>query len=564
MPAFPFPLQAISQLINKPTPALTHALTTHSLSKTPLAALSRSVTGICAAYGTQTLLITLPGSPKAVKEYLEILLDPTSKVLLHALQLLSNQDVSTIHNRMQGDLSRTASLPLKDHAAPPSTPAFNLGSCSCCKSETSAFISSDPAAGPSRRARQSPYPMVSLDEALHSIDAHSTTISELVERKVQADLVGHVLAEDVIAEGDIPPRPTSNVDGYAVNSKEVTTGAYQVIAGSDLGTTKRADDHNLKVHRVNTGQPLPEGTDAMVMVEDTDIVARTQTQDGAAGEEEETIDILSSAKEGDHVRAQGSDLRHGDFALRKGTLVSALGGELGTLCFVGRRKVKVTRKPVVGLLSTGNELLDPAEARTTDHAPSSFYVFDSNRPGLMAAVQGQGFSSIDLGIVEDDRSKLIDRLKNAMSKVDIVVTTGGTSMGESDLLKSVLERDIGAKVHFGRVAMKPGKPTTFASVNQGGKSCLLFALPGNPASAMVCFYVFVLPALRKLAGYPGTVASSTSPQESPPNPWSLPRIKVQLGMPVSLDPRPEFHRVQVQADREGALWAKTTGAQRSR
>ena len=210
------------------------------------------------------------------------------------------------------------------------------------------------------------------------------------------------------------------------------------------------------------------------------------------------------------------------------------------LAFVGRSKVKVYRKPVVAILSTGNELFDVDRGSDNDRS-----IPDTNRPSLQQTLEASGYSVIDLGIATDKVDDTEQRLRKGLEQADVIVTTGGTSMGEADLLKPVIERSLNGTVHFGRVAMKPGKPTTFATVD--GK--LIFALPGNPASALCTYNLFVLPALRKLGGREQAE-------------WELPRVKVRIDRDMQLDPRPEFHRVRIVAEGDG-LVAKSTGGQRS-
>jgi gephyrin len=185
----------------------------------------------------------------------------------------------------------------------------------------------------------------------------------------------------------------------------------------------------------------------------------------------------------------------------------------------------VYKKPVVALLSTGNELVDLQDESLHDSNTEKWAgVWDTNRPSLKAALEGLGYQVVDLGIVHDEYVRLLSRrsyikfltawilsidahlkaMTTGLTQADVLVTTGGTSMGASDLLKPLLERQLNGTIHFGRVAMKPGKPTTFASVPSpvhGGRDKLVFGLPGNPASALVTFYVFVLPALRRLGGW---------------------------------------------------------------
>ncbi|CAG8637572.1 4607_t:CDS:2, partial [Acaulospora colombiana] len=208
--------------------------------------------------------------------------------------------------------------------------------------------------------------------------------------------------------------------------------------------------------------------------------------------------------------------------------------------------VRVYKRPVLGILSTGNEIVDHNDSSELKYGQ----VRDSNRPTLLAIARATGFEAKDFRIVGDDPKELEHSLKSALSQVNVLVTTGGVSMGELDLLKPTLEQSLGATIHFGRVKMKPGKPTTFATT-PGDSSIdhekLIFGLPGNPVSAVVTFYLFVLPALRKIAGYEN---------------WKLPMLQAELANEISLDPRPEYHRVVISFDRtSGKLLANSTGHQ---
>ncbi|KAJ1603727.1 hypothetical protein NDA14_004707 [Ustilago hordei] len=551
--------EALEPLISRKTPALTHAITAYSLNKTPLAALSRSVTGICKANGREGLLVALPGSPKAVKECLEVLLG--NGLLLHALQLLSGASGEARHREMQGDRHRNANVHttthttcshhhheggegIHSHQAPKqrTTPADDSG-----------FRTIHPTGGASLRHRTSPYPLLQLDQALRLIAEHTPKAEAIVTMPVSTALIGHVLAQDVPAMTDIPPRPTTNVDGYALNSATTPPGHYRVATLKSLHSLSRCLQQD-EIFRINTGQGLPQGTDAVVMVEDTELI---HAVDG----EELTVQVLAKVEPGENVRQRGSDVKVGQVVLGKGTTISALGGEIGTLAFLGRSSVSVYRKPKVAILSTGNELQDGSAQnwQMQKGEPWGFTLFDANRPGLHAAITGLGFQVIDLGIVGDDISTTLTALRRGMEEADLVLTTGGTSMGESDLLKPLIERELQGKIHFGRVAMKPGKPTTFATIKRAKQTKVIFALPGNPASALVTFYILVLPSLRKLAGYP----AHSSPSSQRANPWSLASIPVTLACEMRLDPRPEFHRVILRSESSQGLVAYSTGNQRS-
>ena len=254
--------------------------------------------------------------------------------------------------------------------------------------------------------------------------------------------------------------------------------------------------------------------------------------------------------EGENVREVGSDVEKGELVLAKGEQVSAAGGEIGLLASVGVAEVLVYKRPVVGVLSTGDEIVE----HDREGALRLGEVRDTNRPTLIAAAQDAGYEVVDLGIASDRPGSLEEVLRDALRRVDLVITTGGVSMGELDLLKPTIERALGGTIHFGRVAMKPGKPTTFATVpvkdNAGERvTKVIFSLPGNPASALVTFHLFVLPSLHQMSGI------------SPPG---LPRVPVVLSHDFPLDKsRPEYHRAIVSVGRDGVLSATSTGGQRS-
>lgn len=216
-------------------------------------------------------------------------------------------------------------------------------------------------------------------------------------------------------------------------------------------------------------------------------------------------------------------------------------------------QVRVTRKPVVAILSTGNEIVDLHGDQKTP-GESWGGIWDTNRPSLQTALEGLGYRVVDLGIAPDSVQDHVAKIQEGLDSADLILTTGGTSMGSGDLLKPVIEHNFRGSVHFGRVQMKPGKPTTFATIpnNKAAQSgrTPIFALPGNPASALVTFYLFVLPALRKLGGWNVDRCQ-------------LPRIRVRVRDTMRLDPRPEFHRVVLRTGDDGTIEAHSTGGQRS-
>ncbi|KAH9948788.1 molybdenum cofactor biosynthesis protein [Amylocystis lapponica] len=522
--------EAIRPLIEREASGLVHLLLSTSLQHTPLAALSRPVAGTVG----NTLVVTLPGSVKAVRENLDALL--MGGVVDHALDLIRGGSGRQLHAELASNASVQSAPDPPPHAHAHHHHHHHSHSHSAPVPRT--VLSHDPSLPVSARHRESPYPLVSVDDALSSILTELQSLS-IREELVTARLRGYVLAEDVHAPQDIPRSQTTSVDGYALRSTD-PPGIYTVVTPKTHALAE-ALPHG-SVFRINTGGPLPTGTDTVVMVEDTRL-HRT-----CADGEEDAVETLAQVPVGENVRAPGSDVRRGALVLARGQVLHGAGGELGTLAFVGRAKARVYGKPVVALLSTGNELLD-LQAPKPLEGDGWGGIWDTNRPALQAVLESMGYEVVDLGIVPDDLEAHVAALKKGVESADLLLTTGGTSMGASDLLKPVIERHLGGTVHFGRVKVKPGKPTTFATLPGRAAHVPLFALPGNPASALVTFYLFVLPALRRLGGWPEDRCH-------------LPRVRVQLRDAMRLDARPEFHRVVIKAGPEG-LGAYSTGGQRS-
>ncbi|KAJ7724739.1 MoaB/Mog domain-containing protein [Mycena maculata] len=527
--------EAISPLLEREAPGLVHLMMSVSLQHTPLAALSRPVAGTV----KNTLVVTLPGSVKAVKENMEALL--SGGVVPHAIELITGGTGRQVHASLavEGSRPAVAAVPSvghhhrhhhhhhHDHTPPqPRT------------------LSHDPSAAASARHRVSPYPLISLENALELIQKNVAALG-IEKRPVTHELRGHVLAEDVHAPQNVPFTSTTSADGYALRSTD-PPGIYKVLTSQthSLSTPLPADS----VYRINTGGPLPVGTDTIIMVEDTRLVSTFKSDDGVDAEEKE-VECLVQVPANENVRAPGSDVSKGDLVLQKGDIIMSEGGEIGTLAFVGRKEVDVYKRPVVALLSTGNELVD-LQNPTPFSGGDWGGIWDTNRPSLHAALQGMGYDVVDLGIVPDDITSHVDAIQKGLDTADILLTTGGTSMGPTDLLKPVIERHFQGTIHFGRVTVKPGKPTTFATIPcAGGVAKPVFALPGNPASALVTFNVFVVPALRRLGGWPESRCQ-------------LARVPVKLASAMALDPRTEFHRAIIRADADG-LRAFSTGGQRS-
>lgn len=516
--------------------------------------MSRPVAGV----RNQTLIITLPGSPKGAKENLQAVI----KTLPHACLQASGANSRALHSGGTKKLEAEAGIDGKTlaqntqqqggghhhhhhHAHRHGHGHGGLVRHTNPKADT---LSNDPSLGPTRRHRESPYAMRSVDDALAMVAEH-TPEPQIITRKVDSSLVGWTLAEPIVARENVPAFEASIVDGYAVVAPEDGNlkGVFPVTAVShaapDDSTTSRLSEG--QIARITTGAPLPPGATSVIMVEDT--VLKSTTEDG---KEEKEVEIQAEGvRKGENVRLPGSDIQAGTTILGHGEQVSGVGGEIGLLAAVGVSETKVYRRPVIGVLSTGDEIVDhdrPGTLRLGE-------VRDTNRITLISAAREWGYEVIDLGIAKDQSGSLEEVLRDGLRRADTLITTGGVSMGELDLLKPTIERSLGGTIHFGRVAMKPGKPTTFATVpvkdNDGQRvTKVIFSLPGNPASALVTFHLFVLPSLQKQSGI---------------SPAGLPKLPVILSHDFPMDPRPEFHRAVVSVGKDGVLSATSTGGQRS-
>lgn len=516
--------------------------------------MSRPVAGV----RHKTVIITVPGSPKGAKENLEAVIN----LLPHACVQASGADSRSLHAGGVKKLEQDAGVSSAGHShshghgheighvhSHGHVHGHGHGHGGLVRHTKPAEnpMSNDPSLGPTRRHRSSPYPMLDVEEALALINQHTPTPSSIVS-KVDVSLVGAVLAEDVKASENVPAFRASIVDGYAVvvpkdgNMK----GVFPVTAISHAAPGEVRELKEGEIARITTGAPLPPGATSVIMVEDT--VLRTMTEDGR---EEKEVELLAEGvQEGENIREIGSDVKTGSVILRQGEQVSAVGGEIGLMAAVGAATVKTYRQPIVGVLSTGDEIINhdrPGDLRLGE-------VRDTNRPTLISAAREWGYEVVDLGIVSDKPGTLEETLREGMRRADLIITTGGVSMGELDLLKPTIERSLGGTIHFGRVNMKPGKPTTFATVpakNSDGErvSKVIFSLPGNPASALVTFHLFVLPSLHAMSGV---------------SPAGLTKIPVYLAHEFKLDPgRPEYHRAIVTVMSDGSLSASSTGGQRS-
>uniref|UniRef100_A0A673IWJ9 Gephyrin-like n=1 Tax=Sinocyclocheilus rhinocerous TaxID=307959 RepID=A0A673IWJ9_9TELE len=426
---------------------------------------------------TASLSSTPSESPCAQQSRLSTASCPTPKVRLHPFPLYS-------HHSFSPQLSFPSCTPyppwLDPHLLPPHWLLDTLSKENILRASHSAVDITKVA----RRHRMSPFPLTSMDKAFITVLEMTPVLgNEIINYR---DGMGRVLAQDVYAKDNLPPFPASVKDGYAVRAAD-GPGDRFIIGESQAGEQPTLTVMPGQVMRVTTGAPIPCGADAVVQVEDTELLRESED-----GTEELEVRILVQARPGQDIRPIGHDIKRGECVLAKGTHMGA--SEIGLLATVGVTEVEVQKFPVVAVMSTGNELLNPED----DLHPGK--IRDSNRSTLLATIQEHGYPTINLGIVGDNPDDLLNALHEGISRADVIITSGGVSMGEKDYLKQVLDIDLHAQIHFGRVFMKPGLPTTFATLDIDGTRKLIFALPGNPVSAVVTCNLFVIPALRKMQG----------------------------------------------------------------
>ncbi|KAK1931838.1 Molybdopterin biosynthesis protein CNX1 [Phytophthora citrophthora] len=387
--------------------------------------------------------------------------------------------------------------------------------------------------GVSPTRRESAYDMIQVEAAVELVLQQLQPLEAVKVQAHEAD--GFVLAEPVHSIEPLPPFRASIMDGYAVIAAD-GTGTFPVMERIAAGDMPASALKSGQVSYITTGSPVPDGADAVVKIEDTSSVG-----DSEKLEKETAVNILKGVKAGQNIRPIGSDISPGEVLVDAHELVTA--AELGLLATTGITEVIAHRKPVVGVLSTGSELVEAFQGTTT---PGK--IRDSNRPMLLALLNGWGATTLNLGVCSDKKQALQDTILKALEKVDVLITSGGVSMGEHDLIKPLLE-EVGT-VHFGRLLMKPGKPTTFATLIVQNKRKLVFALPGNPVSSFTTCHLLVHPALKRLRGLPISKCYHT-------------KVYAALTHPIKLDAeRPEFHRANLEWDgNQHKFLATSTGRQ---
>ena len=379
--------------------------------------------------------------------------------------------------------------------------------------------------------------MLSVEDALDRILGNFSVLE--TERVPLLDALGQVLAEDARATHDIPPLDNSAMDGYAIQAADVTGASEDspvtlkvigLVTAGDLPSDTVVPNTAV---RIMTGAPIPEGADTVVPFEDTDEVDRRN-----AGTSLDEIAVRFPVTVGADIRPAGQDVSSGTLVLSKGTTLRP--AEIGVLASLGYETVNVVRRPVVAILSTGNELLYPGD----EYAPGKIY--DSNSYSVAASVRRYGGVPLQLGIARDNLDSMNSKLAEGL-KADMLITSAGVSKGDYDMVKDVLAEH--GQIDFWSVRMRPGKPLAFGLLHaEGGRKVPHLGLPGNPVSAMVTFEQFGRAAIHKMMGKSG---------------FQKPRVEAVLDEPIyNTDGRRVYARAMITKD-NGAYRARLTGNQSS-
>ena len=380
--------------------------------------------------------------------------------------------------------------------------------------------------------------MISVDEALEKVLAHVDVLE--AEESPILGCLGQVLAEDIFSTVNIPPLDNSAMDGYAVRSVDTRGASRQsphflrIIGTVTAGTISKSEVKPGMAIRIMTGAPIPKGADGVVRFEDTDESERQGIP--------EEIGILTEVKSGSEIRQAGEDITAGSLVLRKGTVIRP--AEVGVLASLGRSKVMVIRRPVVAILATGDEVVD-----ITQPLPEG-KIYNSNSYSVAALVLRYGGIPRLLGIALDTEDSLVAMLRLGLD-ADMVITSGGVSLGDYDVVREVLAKQ--GEIIFWRVREKPGRPLTFGVIKGkskagGVRNIPLFGLAGNPVSSMINFELFARPAILKMMGKKNL---------------AKPTVKAVIeGAIKNTDGRRVFTRVTVEK-RGGQYFARLTGPQGS-
>ena len=320
---------------------------------------------------------------------------------------------------------------------------------------------------------------ITLEDLCERILARCVPLPSVV--MTPADALGFVLASSVIATESLPSFANSAMDGYALRSSDTSQyGARLRVVGTTMAGERASRVGAGEAIRIMTGAPIPRGADAVCVIEE------------AIEHEPGLVDVPGEVRIGQHIRFPGEDVAAGDLVIPTGTSLNP--AHLGLLAALGERSVMVRRRPIVGVLSTGDELI-------SDNGPTAEgKIRDANRPALLALIHNTGSRAVDLGIAGDDEGALVVAIEQAAASCDVVVLSGGASNGDLDVVAQALRKLAGqAGVHEFEIAIRPARPFVFGEI--GTNKTPVFGLPGNPVAALVAFELIAKPVILRLRGF---------------------------------------------------------------
>lgn len=373
--------------------------------------------------------------------------------------------------------------------------------------------------------------LLPLNEALANMLAQLPTPTE-TETLSLNQAANRVLAQDIISPINVPSFDNSAMDGYAIKLADLDQFSTFTIAGKAFaGKPFDGKIQSGECVRIMTGAMLPTGCDAVIMQEETE----------QAGENQ--IKFTNSIKLGQNIRRVGEDVAKGSLVLARGSLLNV--ASLPLLASLGIAKVEVFKRTKVAILSTGDELVSVGNPLTVGQ------IYDTNRFAVCLMLEKLNCEILDFGILPDDPTIFEETFMKAQQAVDVLITSGGVSVGEADFTKDVLEK-LG-KIAFWKIAMKPGKPFAFGFLGEGEKQTVFFGLPGNPVSALVTFYQLVQPALARLSGLNDDYLANLTPKMTA---CAAINLKKAVG-------RQDFQRGFYFINEQGELMVKPVGQQGS-
>ena len=381
--------------------------------------------------------------------------------------------------------------------------------------------------------------MISVEEALERILSYVSVLEP--EEKPILDALGQVVVDDVVSDINIPPLDNTAMDGYAVRaadtigSSERAPVTLRVIGELAAGYLFDGVVEPGTAVRIMTGAPIPRGADAVVPFEETDEPSGRAF--GSFAKSRGVVGVLKAAEPGANIRRAAEDVRVGQPIIRAGAVLHP--AQVGVLASLGNATVRVHRRPIVAILSTGDEVREPGQQLEPGQ------IYDSNAYSIAAMVLANGGVPKRLGIAKDTVEALTAKLREGLD-ADMLVTSAGVSRGDYDVVKDVLAKE--GDVDFWTVRMRPGKPLAFGAFASGGRRVPHLGLPGNPVSSMVSFELFGRPAIYKMLGR---------------DDWQRPRVRAIAEEPIpNTDARRVFARAIV-SQRDGRYYAALTGPQGS-